>query len=187
VAAPSHPPSLHPLGDCVGDELSLDAHANGWALRREAAAVGEIERRRDRFELRAPEDCWTVELVQTPLARWRLVLRRSTDKADVGVYLPRRVGAGGTLTLGDAHRYFLKGPWIYRHWIVTDAVGAEAARIRASPSGPVWLGDSASSNRGDDHQVQVRRRGCPLPAPRPIDRPTQSDDPRRASNPARDL
>jgi hypothetical protein len=97
--------------------------------------VGEIERRRDRFELRAPEDCWTVELVQTPLARWRLVLLRSTDKADVGVYLPRCVGAGGTLTLGDAHRYVLKGPWIYRHWIVTDAVGAEAARIRAYPGG----------------------------------------------------
>jgi hypothetical protein len=113
----------------------LDAHAEGWALHREGAAVGEVGRSGDRFELRAREECWTAELVQTPLARWRLVLRVATDKAQVGVYLPRRVGAGGALALGDGDRYVLKGPWISRHWIVAVPEGGEWARIRAYPGG----------------------------------------------------
>jgi hypothetical protein len=112
----------------------LDAHAEGWALRCEGAVVGELARRGDGFELRAREACWTAELVQPPLGAWRLVLRMATDGADVGVYLPRRVGAGGTLTLGN-DGYALKGPWIFRHWMVRDADGLDLARIRAHPGG----------------------------------------------------
>lgn len=71
--------------------------------------------------------------MQTPLARWRLMLRMATDRV-AGVYLPRRVGAGRTLTLGDDHRYVLKGPWIFRHWILTNPEGADLVRIRACPA-----------------------------------------------------
>jgi hypothetical protein len=134
VATPGRHSSLHPLSGCAGAALSLEADAKGWALRREGAVVGEVAQRGDGFELRAREDCWTAELAQPPLARWRLVLRMATDHADVGVYLPRRVGVGGTLTLGD-DRYALKGPWIFRHWIVRDPDGLDLARIRAYPGG----------------------------------------------------
>jgi hypothetical protein len=129
--------------------LSLDAHAEGWALRREGAVVGEVAQRGDRFELRAREGCWTAELVQPSLARWRLVLRMATDHADVGLYLPRRVGVGGTLTLGD-EGYALKGPWIFRHWIVTDPDGLDLARIRAYPGGEPPQGRPVRLEQGAD-------------------------------------
>jgi hypothetical protein len=135
VRIPARRSSILPAAEYAGEQLSLDEDADGWTLHREGAAVGEVARRGDGFELRAREDCWSVELAQPPLASWRLVLRRATDHSDVGVYLPRRVGAGGTLTLGGADRYVLKGPWIFRHWIVTDPGGLDLARIRAYPGG----------------------------------------------------
>jgi hypothetical protein len=125
--------SFLPASEYAGEQLSLDEHADGWTLHRDDVAVGEIAQRGDGFELLTREDCWTAALVQRPLTSWRLVLRRATDHAGVGVYLPRRVGAGGTLTLRDADRYVLKGPWIFRHWIVIDPEGADLARIRAYP------------------------------------------------------
>lgn len=106
---------------------------------------------------------------------------RATDRVDVGVYLPRRVGAGGTLTLGDADRYVLKGPGIHRHWIVTDAEGAEAARIRAYPDGeppqhrPVSIGPQVDGQPTAAlavlaaclaviiSEAEPRHRVCPLP------------------------
>lgn len=135
VRIPARRCSILPLAEYAGEQLSLDAHADGWTLHREGAAVGEVAGTDSGFDLCAAEDCWTVELVQPPVASWRLVLGRATDHAEVGVYLPRRVGAGGTLTLGDADRYVLKGPWIFRHWILIDPEGGELARIRAYPGG----------------------------------------------------
>ena len=133
VRIPARRSSIPAAAEYAGEGLSLDEHPDGWTLHRDGAAVGELARRGDGFELRAREHCWTVELVQPPLASWRLVLRRASDHADVGVYLPRRVGAGGTLTLGGLDRYVLKGPSIFRHWIVRDPDGLDLARIRASP------------------------------------------------------
>jgi hypothetical protein len=127
--------SVPAASEYAGEQLSLDEHADGWTLHREGATMGEVARRSDGFVLRAGEDCWTVELVQPQLASWRLVLRGASDHADVGVYVPRRVGTGGTLTLGDIDRHVLKGPWIFRNWIVENSVGAELARIRACPGG----------------------------------------------------
>jgi hypothetical protein len=121
---PARRSSILPAAEYAGEQLWLDEHTDGWTLHHEGAAVGEVARRGDGFELRAHEDGWTAELVQPQLASWRLVLRSANDHAEVGVYLPRRVGAGGTLTLGD-DRYVLKGPWIFRHWIVKDPDGID--------------------------------------------------------------
>ena len=133
VRIPARRSSIPAAAEYAGEGLSLDEHAHGWTLHREGAAVGELARRGEGFELRAREHCWTVELVQPPLAPWRLELRRASDHANVGMYLPRRVGAGGTRTLADAERYVLKGPSIFRHWILRDPDGLDFARIRASP------------------------------------------------------
>jgi hypothetical protein len=135
VRIPARGSSILSLAEVAREQLSLDQHAEGWTLHHGSAAVGEVAGTDNGFELRAAEDCWTAELVQPPLTRWRLALRSATDHVDVGVYLPRRVGAGGTLTLGGTDRYLLKGPWTFRHWILRDPDGIDLARIRAYPGG----------------------------------------------------
>jgi hypothetical protein len=134
VFIPARRDSILPAAEYPGEQFSLDEHTDGWTLHREGAAAGEIAQRGDGFELRAREECWTAELVQPPLASWRLLLRGEPDHAEVGVYRPRRVGAGGTLAVGD-DRYVLKGPWIFGHWIVKDPYGLDLARIRAYSGG----------------------------------------------------
>lgn len=69
VRIPARRCSILPLAEYAGEQLSLDAHADGWTLRR-GAAVGEVAGTDSGFDLCAAEDCWTVELVQPPVASW---------------------------------------------------------------------------------------------------------------------